>query len=152
MPIYLGAKESPLEEFRRVQQEREAQRVERSDVGTMPDLFGGDPATTRARKQRGRQQAVFCLKCGALDSIFWGGGVKLSSKRCVTCGGELCTSRARSAKLQLYDAIMKRNVALTLAAAHGDGDINTAAEYAEYAAHTAFSLKLVPYGPEPSRK
>lgn len=82
---------------------------------------------------------------------FLGGGVSLESKRCVRCGAALSTTRTRSAKLKFYDAIMDRNVALVVAAARGDGDIGAAVIYATYAAHTAFALRLVPYGPEPPR-
>jgi len=114
-------------------------------------LFGDELERRDGRPGRPRQQAVHCAKCGALDSIFFGGWVSLDSKRCVKYGGPLTTSRARSAKLKLYDAVMARAAALVREAAHGNGDIDEAANYAEYAAHTAFKLQLVPYGPEPRR-
>lgn len=152
MPIHSGSIESPLDEFRRRRQGRELERVERVDVGPLPDLFGdvGTPATKP--RQRPRQQVVYCERCKSLDSVFLGGGKSVSSVRCARCGGEVTTHRGRSAKLALYDAIMQRCLDLTIAAAHGDGDITVAVEYAEYAAHTAFALRLVAYGPEPSRK
>lgn len=115
------------------------------------DLFGDTGKVAGSRKNRGRQMAVFCARCEQLDSIFWGGGKSVSSARCCKCGGELTTSRSRSAKLKLYDAIMKRCLGLVMAAAHGEGDIESAVTYAEYAAHTAFRMRLVPYGPEPRR-
>lgn len=115
------------------------------------NLFGESLKRSDGKPGRPRQQAVFCLKCGALDSIFFGGGVSLDSRRCVKCGGELSTSRARSAKLKLYDCVMERARLLVIDAATGHGDIDQAASYAEYAAHTAFKLQLVPYGPEPRR-
>jgi hypothetical protein len=114
-------------------------------------LFG-DPISSRGdRKLRGRQQVVWCEKCNRLDSVFLGGGVSLSAKRCAGCSGELVTSRAKSAKLKFYDAIMDRCLALTVAAARGKVDVDQAASYAEYAAHTAFNLRLARYGPEPKR-
>lgn len=102
-------------------------------------------------KGRARQMVVWCAKCNRLDPVFWGGGVSVTTARCTSCGGDVVTGRARSAKLKFYDAIMERNRALVVSAAHGKGDIDEAADYAEYAAHTAFKLRLVPYGPEPSR-
>lgn len=115
------------------------------------DLFGDRPAECGTRRARGRQQAAWRERCNRLDSFFLGGGKSLSSVRCPRCGGELQTSRSRSAKLRFYDAIMKRNVALVIAAAHGAGDVDVAVEYATYAAHTVFLLRLVAYGPEPVR-
>jgi len=121
------------------------------DEATNQSLFGDELRRTDGKPGRPRQQAVFCAKCGKLDSIFLGGGVALESKRCVRCGGELSTTRARSARLRLYDAIMERNRILVMEAADGDGSIDDAVAYAEYAAHTAFRMQLVPYGPEPKR-
>lgn len=115
------------------------------------DLFGDRPAPSKKRSAYARQQVVFCPRCKRLASVFLGGGKTTAAARCPDCGGEVTTQRSRAAKLQLYDAIMKRNQALVLAAAHSDGDIDRAVEYAEYAAHTAFAMRLVPYGPEPKR-
>lgn len=112
-------------------------------------LFGDELAPREKGKRRGRQQVVYCAKCDKLDSLFWGGGKSTSTLRCATCNGEVFTSRANAAKLKFYDAIMQRCLTLTIAAAHGNGDIDAAAQYAEYAAHTCFALRLVPYGPEP---
>lgn len=151
MPIYLSSIESPLEEFRRRQQGGQRAPLERADVEPARTLFGDVIEHSPTSKGRARQQVVWCAKCNKLDSVFWGGGVSVTSARCVNCGGEVVTGRARSAKLKFYDAIMERNRALVVSAAHGKGDIDEAAHYAEYAAHTAFKLQLVPYGPEPSR-
>lgn len=121
------------------------------EPGQEQSLFGDELKRTAGKPGRPRQQAVHCQKCNRLDSVFFGGGVSLWSKRCVHCGGELTTSRARSAKLKLYDAIMQRCASLVIAAARHNGDVEIAVQYAEYAAHTAFKLQLVPYGPEPKR-
>lgn len=117
----------------------------------MSNLFGTTPHAPGAPRQRARQQVIYCERCKRLDSVFLGGGKSVSSVRCSRCGGEVTTHRGRAAKVQLYDAIMNRTPVLVRAAAHGDGDVTVAVEYAEYAAHTAFALKLVPYGPEPKR-
>lgn len=143
--------ESPLDEFRRRQSAiRDAEHAA-PDVEPTRSLFGDELRVSAETKGRARQQAVWCAKCNQLDSIFLGGGVSVSSARCVHCGGEVVTARARSAKLKFYDAIMDRARLLVVSAAHGRGDIDEAANYAEYAAHTAFKLQLVPYGPEPRR-
>jgi len=115
------------------------------------DLFGDRPGARGGPRPKPRQQVVWCPKCNRLDSIFLGGGVSMSAARCAHCGGEVVTGRARSAKLKFYEAIMDRTLALVISAAHGKGDIDAAVDYAEYAAHTAFKLQLVPYGPEPRR-
>lgn len=125
--------------------------LDSSEPGPARDLFGAVIAKTDDKRPRARSLVVWCPKCNKLDSVFLGGGVKLSAARCRHCSGEVVTGRARAAKLKFYEAVMDRNLALTISAAHGSGDIDAAAEYAEYAAHTAYKLRLVPYGPEPSR-
>jgi hypothetical protein len=151
MPIYLGAEESPLDEFRRRQRAVKRGALEPSDAAADRGLFGGELAIPGEKKSRARQQVTWCAKCNRLDSVFWGGGVSVTSVRCVHCGGEVVTGRARSAKLKFYDAIMDRCRRLVMLASYEGGDVDEAVSYAEYAAHTAFKLKLVPYGPEPKR-
>lgn len=71
---------------------------------------------------------------------------------CEGCGDGVKSPRHRDARRKLSEAIFNRNVMIVRAVAAGDGEIQSAYEYAKYAAHTAFKLKLVPYGPEPTRK
>jgi hypothetical protein len=116
-----------------------------------PSLFGDELAPRAKGQSRGRQQVVYCERCDTLDSLFLGGGKSTSTLRCAKCGDELVTGRAKSAKLRFYDAIMQRCVTLVIAAAHGNGDVEAAVDYAQYAAHTCYALHLVKYGPEPKR-
>ena len=151
MPIYLGAEESPLDEFRRRRAAiRDAEQAG-PDVEPTRTLFGDVVDNSGKKTSHARQQVVWCAKCNRLDSVFLGGGVSVSSARCAHCGGEVVTGRARSAKLKFYEAIMDRCRLLVIRATYASGDIDEAADYAEYAAHTAFKLKLVPHGPEPKR-
>lgn len=116
-----------------------------------PSLFGDDLQPRAKGQRRGRQQVVYCKRCDKLDSLFLGGGKSVDSLRCPKCKGEIVTDRSKAAKLRFYDAIMQRCLTLVIAAAHGNGDVDAAIQYVEYAAHTCFALHLVPYGPEPRR-
>ena len=110
MPIYPGNSEAPVER----------------------DLLGDLVKSVDRKRPRARRQVVWCEKCNRLDSVFLGGGVPLSAACCAQCKGEVVTNRSRSAKLKFYVAIMDRCFALVQSAAHGSGDINQAAQYAEY--------------------
>lgn len=123
------------------------------DSDECPEHTFFDEAFPRRPDRAGhaRQQVVSCEKCYRLDSIFFGGGVPLSAKCCVYCGGALVTMRSKSAKLRVYDAVIDRGVALVVAAANGTADVDQAVAYAEYVAHGLFVLRLVPYGPEPEQ-
>lgn len=114
-------------------------------------LFGDGSESSARSTLRPRQQVVWCGHCNQLDSVFLGMGVSARSARCVHCGGKVVTDRHRAAKLKWYETMMERNRDLVIAAAHGTGDIDQAAEYAAYAARLAVALRLVPDGPEPER-
>lgn len=117
----------------------------------METLFGEREYVVNGKRLRNRQLVVFCNRCKQLDSLFLGGGKSVSSLRCAKCGGEVTTHRHKWAKLVLFDSIMSRCAPLVIAAATGAGDVDRAVEYVKYAAHTAFVLRLAPYGPEPRR-
>ena len=94
---------------------------------------------------------VWCPTCNHLDSRWLLRGNSIASLTCAECGDAVPSPRARAARESLAAGVFKRNVELVRLAVAGDLEIDQAAEYARYAAHTAFKLKLVPYGPEPNR-
>lgn len=114
-------------------------------------LFGAELRRPTKRGQAPRLEAVYCQKCDAIDTVLLNGGSTIATARCRQCGGDVVTPRSGTVKARFYRAVAFRCRDLTIAAAAGAVDVARAVDYAEYAAHTAFRLRLAPYGPEPQR-
>lgn len=95
-----------------------------------------------------RHETVFCPSCRQYDALVIPGGASVNDARCARCGVVVVTTRKKQAKAHAWARTFERTANTVALAAAGEATIEEAVELATFAAHIAFSQRLVSYGPE----